>query len=155
MRTKSVKIPDPTAYFSDWHYRIDKHHFETLGVVLRQFVKDKIPYNSYAAQSPPDYQFFQGYIFYKSADLAHYLQVAAEWDSFRVEVHEGCPDGALSGLFGYVVTLPDFAEWLRTGKRPISHTKVDTASSKGGLLAWRLKEIWQPPAITPIDIVEP
>lgn len=140
MRAKSIKITDPAVYFSEWHYRIDKHHFETLGVVLREFVRNKIPYTSYAAQSPPDYQFFPGYIFYKSADSSHYLQVAAEFDSFRIEVHEGRIHESSAGVFGYVVTLSDFAEWLHTGKRPISHTSVDTASSKGGLLAWRLNK---------------
>lgn len=139
-RSKSRQIADPASYFSDWCYKIEKHHYETLGVALRNFVKKKISYSSYAIQSPPNYEFVQGYIFYKASNPSHFFQIGAEFDAFRVEVHCGKVADPESPVRGYIVSITDCATWLRTGEIPIANKMVDLASSKAGLLAWRLVE---------------
>ena len=137
-RSKSKKIADPAAYFADWYYKIDKHHFESLGVTLREFVKNKVPYSSYAIQSPPEYQLLQGYLFYKASNSNSFFQIAAEFDSFKVEVHCGEVGKPESLALGYAVSITDCAAWLRTGDLPVAHQVIDFASSKAGLLAWQL-----------------
>lgn len=144
-RSISKKVADPKAHFSDWYYRIEEHHFETLGVTLREFVKDKVPYTSFAIQSPPDFQFLRGYIFYSSLDPSCFLQIAAETDLFGVEVHIGKTDDPAITTLGYVVSIADCAAWLRTGEIPVANKVIDLASSKAGLLAWQLLDKTTPP----------
>lgn len=138
MRAKSIKISDPQSYFSKWHYRIEKHHYETLGVAMRDFVKEKTPFTCYALQAPPDFQFCQGYVFHEATQPGSYLQVAAELDPFTIEVHHGWQIQQPSRVAGYAVGTADFADWLRTGERPTLFTRLDVSSSKGGLMAWSL-----------------
>lgn len=147
--SKSIKIDDPAAYFTGWHYTIEKHHFETLGVTLRNFVKNKVSYSSYAIDSPPNYQFLQGYIFYNVSDSSRFLQIAAEVDLSRVEVHSGRLHDPENTILGYAVSVRDCATWLRTGELPARHKTVDVATSKGGLLAWQLVE--KPTPTRPVE----
>ena len=138
MRAKSKKIPNPALHFAGWHYRIDPHHHETLGVTLREFVLNKKPYNAYAIQDPPDYQFSQGYTFYTDGTPKKFLQIAAELDPFTVEVHEGWAGQQPARVMGYAVPIAELAQWLQTGVRPTHCKPVDMAASKGGLMAWQL-----------------
>ena len=140
MREKTKKIPNPGQHFAAWHYRIDKHHHETLGVTLREFMLNKKPYNAWAIQQPPEYQFCQGYTFYADGMPGKFLQIAAELDAFTVEVHEGWPGQMPARVMGFQVAISDLANWLETGDRPPNCTRVDIAASKGGLMAWQLAE---------------
>ena len=136
-RSKSIKVADPVAYFSSWAYRIDQHHYETLGLGYRQFMKDKKPTWSWAIMEPVEYRFETGYIFYDGKDPEKYLQIAADWDAFHIEVHEGLANQQKSRR-AYAVTTHDLSEWLKSGVKPDSCKQLDMPQSKAGILAWEI-----------------
>lgn len=136
IRSRSTRIEDPASIFINWKYRIDKHHYESLGLVYRQFMKDKRPYFAWAQMNPTEYIFGTGYIFYEYNDSSRFLQVAADWDAFRIEVHAGIM--TLQKSRAYAVTTQEFAEWLQTGAIPSEAKPLDFASSKAGLMAWEI-----------------
>lgn len=144
-RNVSKKVPDPVAHFAHWRFDIPAHHFETLGITYRQFVKNKKPYRAWASMDPPESDFCVGDIFYDRTDPCHFIQVAAEFDAFRLEVHEGRISPSPS-IDGYIVTIDDLRHWLESGERKPNLTKVDTGTSKAGLMAWRLKRPESQPA---------
>lgn len=123
--------------FIDWIYRIDKHHYESLGLVYRQFMKDKRPYFAWAQMNPIEYIFETGYIFHENNDSSKFLQVVADWDAFRIEVHVGYT-AIKNSRKAYTVTAQEFAEWLKTGALPAEAKPLDFASSKAGLMAWEI-----------------
>lgn len=137
-RNVSKKVSDPAAHFASWRFEIPVHHFETLGMTQRQFVKDKKPYRAWATMDPPESDFCIGDIFYDKADPFHFIQAAAEHDAFRLEVHEGKRSPTPS-VDGYIVTIADLRQWLESGERKLDLPSVDTGTSKAGLLAWQLK----------------
>jgi len=137
IRSRSIRIEDPASMFVDWKYRIDKHHYESLGLVYRQFVKDKRPYFAWAQMNPIEYIFETGYLFYENNDSSKFLQVAADWDAFRIEVHAGILTMQKSRQ-AYAVTAQEFAEWLKTGAIPPEAKLLDFSSSKAGLMAWEI-----------------
>ena len=137
-RSQSVRIEDPVSVFIEWKYRIDKHHYESLGLVYRQFMKDKRPYYSWVQMDPIEYVFKREYIFYEDGDFSNFLQVAADWDAFRIEVHVGSMK-IQKKRQAYVVTINDFADWLKTGIIPIGAKSLDTGTSKSGFLAWEIE----------------
>lgn len=137
-RARSEKIIDPTAYFSSWFFRIDSHHFEILGMSYKKFMKNKTPYWAWSKMNPIEYRFQQGYIFYARDDSNHFLQVVADWDSFKIEVHEGRATGD-SLRHACAIGADEFADWLKTGRQPLQSLKLDTANSKAGILAWHIK----------------
>lgn len=136
-RSRSVKIEDPQAYFANWVFSIEPHHYETLGLGFREFIKDKKPSWSWAVMEPPQYCFEIGYVFYDAQNSAHFLQVAADWDALHLEVHEGLK-GVERGRFAFAVTELGLSVWLRTGVRPTGLVQLDIPSSKAGLLAWEI-----------------
>ncbi len=115
------------------------HHYETLGVTYKQFVKNKLPYWSWASMNPPECTFRLGDLFYSNEDPAHFLQIAGEWDAFRVEVHEGWA-AANSSRQGYAITIEEMMDWLKTGVRSNEWKPLDVGTSKAGLLAWQLRQ---------------
>ena len=137
-RNISKKVQDPKEFFACWKFDIPPHHFATLGVTFRQFVKNKKPYRAWATMDPPENDFCVGDIFYDKADPFHFIQVAAETDAFRLEVHEGRQDPSPS-IDGYIVTIAGLRRWLESGERENNLPTVDTGTSKAGLLAWRLR----------------
>lgn len=136
-RSKSVKIEDPVTYFAGWAFRIDAHHYETLGLGYRQFMKDKRPTWSWAVMEPIEYCFEVGYIFHNVENPKRYLQIAADWDAFHIEVHEGFSNLEKSRK-AFAVRTQELAEWLKTGIRPRNVKSLDIPSSKAGLLAWQI-----------------
>ncbi len=86
--------------------------------------------------NPTEYIFGTGYIFYEYNDSSRFLQVAADWDAFRIEVHAGIM--TLQKSRAYAVTTQEFAEWLQTGAIPSEAKPLDFASSKAGLMAWEI-----------------
>ena len=137
IRGRSVKIEDPKAYFADWAFAIEPHHYETLGLGYREFVKDKKPFWSWAVMDPIEYWLEVGYVFFEIQNPAHFLQVVADWDALHIEVHEGVI-GVEKARSGFAVTSHGLATWLRTGIRPPNSKELDIASSKAGLLTWHL-----------------
>lgn len=137
IRSRSIRIEDPATLFINWKYRIDKHHYESLGLVYRQFMRDRKPYFSWAHMNPIEYIFETGYIFYEDNDSSKFLQVVADWDAFRIEVHVGYMTMKKSRQ-AYAVTTQEFAEWLQTGAIPSEAKPLDFASSKAGLMAWEI-----------------
>lgn len=137
VRAKSLKIENPAHRFIDWEFQIDQHHYESLGLTYRQFIKDKKPYFKWAAMEPPEYSFQVGYVFYGAKDNKKFLQVASDWDAFRIEVHAGLV-GSEKSRNAYAVTSGELADWLRTGEIPSSAVAVDMPASKSGILAWEL-----------------
>lgn len=136
-RGRSIKVEDPKAYFADWAFAIEPHHYETLGLGYREFIKDKKPLWSWAVMDPIEYWFEVGYVFFEIQNPAHFLQVVADWDALHVEVHQGVT-GIEQARAGFAVTSHGLAAWLRTGIRPSDLKELDIASSKAGLLAWHL-----------------
>jgi hypothetical protein len=88
-RTKSIKIDDPAEEFADWAYAIPEHHYAIFGVRYQQFMKDKVPYFSWAKSVPPPRAFIVGDVFHLRSDESTFIQVAADWDALRLEVHCG------------------------------------------------------------------
>jgi hypothetical protein len=136
-RSKSIKIADPKAFFDDWAFRIEPHHYETLGLGFRMFMKEKKASWSWAVMEPVEYWFSTGYVFYDTKNPAHFLQVTADWDATHIEVHEGFIDGKSTRL-AFAVTEHALSQWLKSGMRPAGSTQLDIASSKAGLLAWEI-----------------
>ncbi|MDQ0571067.1 hypothetical protein QFZ42_002901 [Variovorax paradoxus] len=130
-RSRSQQIPDPTALFVGWSYRIERHHWGTLGVTMRTFVKQKKPYTAWALDTPPIYGFEQGYIFY-SADGTRYLQIASV-NSEDFEVHTG-----LGGddRRGYKVSEEELVKWLEFGESPPEDRRLFKGEGKAGAMAW-------------------
>ena len=137
IRGRSVKIEDPKAYFADWAFAIEPHHYETLGLGYREFVKDKKPVWSWAVMEPIEYWFEVGYAFFDIGNPAHFLQVAADWDALHIEVHEGFT-GIENARAAFAITADSLSTWLRTGVRPPDLTQLDIPSSKAGRLAWQI-----------------
>lgn len=137
IRSRSVRVEDPAVVFINWKYRIDKHHYESLGFVYRQFMKSKKPYYAWARMNPIEYIFETVYIFYEGIDSSKFLQVVADWDAFRIEVHAG-GDTMQKSRKAYAVTIHEFAEWLKTGAVPAEAKPLDISSSKAGLMAWEI-----------------
>lgn len=135
-RATSDKIADPVEHFSTWYFSIPSHFFEILGVTHRQFVKNKIPYYSWATTNPPVYQFESGYIFYAKHSNAEYLQIASDWDAFKIEVHHKT---LTTHYIAYALSENDLRLWLETGTVPASAIQLDPSQSKSGLLSWRLR----------------
>lgn len=138
INAKSTKISDPNEYFAKWHFRIDAHHYWTLGVELKTFVKTKVRYKSWAYMTPGYYNFLQGHIFYSQSDCTHFLQVGAEQGLFGIEVFEGHRNRSHEGLLGWITTCDDLAKWLQTGCRPLESKELDLSLSKSGLMAWQM-----------------
>lgn len=136
-RSKSIKIADPTAFFADWAFRIEPHHYETLGLGFRMFMKEKKASWSWAIMEPIEYWFSTGYVFYDAKNSAHFLQVAADWDATHIEVHEGSME-VKRGRSAFAVTEHAFSHWLKTGVRPTDLKPLDIPTSKAGLLAWEI-----------------
>lgn len=136
-RPRSIQIADPASLFVNWKYRIDKHHYESLGLTYRQFIKNKKPYYAWVQMSPIEYVFKRGYIFYQDGDSSIFLQVAADWDAFRIEVHSGTVKNQKI-RHAYAVAINDFADWLKTGIVPADAKLLNTALSKAGFLAWEI-----------------
>lgn len=138
--TRSIgKIVDPAAYFSNWFFRIDPHHYETLGLSYKRFMQNRSPYLSWSKMIPTEFRFQKGHVFYAHNDSSHFLQVAADWDSFKIEVHEGrAVEGNLRDAFA--INHDDLAVWLQTGQPGVNPIVLDRSTSKAGLLAWRIKQ---------------
>ncbi len=136
-RSKSVKIADPSAFFANWAFSIEPHHYETLGLGYRKFMKEKQEYCSWAAMNPIEYWLNTGDVFYDAKNPRHFLQVVADWDALHIEVHEGLI-GAEKGRSAFAVTEDVFSNWLRTGIRPPDLEQLDIPTSKAGLLAWKI-----------------
>ncbi|TWD86375.1 hypothetical protein FB547_104319 [Variovorax beijingensis] len=130
-RSRSQQIPDPAALFVGWSYRIERHHWGTLGVTMRTFVKQKKPYTAWALDTPPAYGFEQGYIFY-SADGTRYLQIASV-NSEDFEVHTG-----LGGddRRGYKISEAELVKWLEFGCSPSEDRRLYKGEGKAGAMAW-------------------
>lgn len=130
-RSKSLQIPDPAALFVGWSYLIERHHWGTLGVTMRTFMKQKKPYTAWALDTPPIYGFEQGYIFY-SADGTRYLQIASV-NSEDFEVHTG-----LGGddRRGYKVSEEELLKWLEFGESPPEDRRLFKGEGKAGAMAW-------------------
>lgn len=139
LRAKSIKIDDPASEFSDWEYDIPEHHYATFGVRYQQFMKNKIPYFSWAKAVPPPLSFMVGDVFHLRRDESNFIQVAADWDAFRLEVH--------CGLVGFnaprnaFLALPvELSDWLKSGVKPEGCRQLDFSESQAGLLQWQLLE---------------
>lgn len=139
VRTRSVKINDPGELFAAWAFDIQPHHYFAFGVEHKQFVKNKIPYLAWAKMDPPVYSFEVGDIFYLRGGSREFIQVAADWDAFRLEVHQGSVSSATPRI-GYLVQPMELAVWLRTGLKPETCRQLDQSESQAGLLQWQLVE---------------
>ncbi|MDP9928435.1 hypothetical protein [Variovorax paradoxus] len=130
-RSRSQQIPDPAALFVEWSYPIERHHWGTLGVTMRTFVKQKKPYTAWAVDTPPIYNFEQGYIFY-SIDGTRYLQIASV-NSEDFEVHTG-----LGGddRRGYRINEEELVKWLKFGEAPPEDRRLFKGEGKAGAMAW-------------------
>lgn len=143
-RAQAVKLPDPAARFEGWHFSIERHHWEVLGLRHSQFFKDRKPYLSWAVDVPPRLDFLEGTVFYAGDQ---FLQVAWVGGDGFVEVHTGTrgadttplridEDGRvdLSTGFcvprtGYLVREADLVTWLQKGTPPAGCTPLTRAQS--------------------------
>ncbi|MDM0110072.1 hypothetical protein QTH97_34580 [Variovorax sp. J22R24] len=134
-RRKSQQLPDPAALFAGWAFRIEQHHWATLGVTKRTFKRNKIAYMAWAMDVPRQYSFEQGYLFY-SVDRARYLQIAAV-TAEQLEVHTGLL-GQGQQRHGYRLDEQEMVHWLETGQGPPETRRLFKGEGKAGLLAWRV-----------------
>lgn len=139
VRTRSVKIDDPLELFATWAFDIQRHQYSAFGVEHKQFVKNKVPYLAWAKMEPPVYSFEVGDLFYQRGGSRKFLQVAADWDAFRLEVHQGAVSSEASRV-GFLVQPMELAVWLRTGFKPDTCRQLDVSESQAGLLQWQLVE---------------
>jgi hypothetical protein len=142
-RTRSVKIDDPTELFATWAFDIQRHQYSAFGVEHKQFVKNKARYLAWAKMDPPVYSFEVGDVFYHRHQSAVFLQVAADWDAFRLEVHQGLISSPAPRV-GFLVQPVELEVWLRTGIRPDTCRQIDISESQAGLLQWQLVEKTNP-----------
>lgn len=141
-KRKSEKIENPIAYFSDWVYDIQPHHWEIFGVSKREFMLNKKPYMAWALNKPETTDVFAGYIFYLRHKQPAYIQIAATWETpstgeCMVEAHYTTPEHTAHRV-GTVLTAQQLRDWIKTGVMPPSAYMVDKANSKGGSYAWAL-----------------
>lgn len=145
LRTKSIKIDDPAAEFADWAYAIPEHHYATFGVRYQQFMKNKTPYFSWAKIVPPPLPFIVGDVFYLRRDESNFIQVAADWDALRLEVHCGLV-GTNTPRKAFLALPIELSDWLRSGVKPETCRQIDFSESQAGLLQWQLLEKTSPPS---------
>jgi hypothetical protein len=146
LRTKSIKVGDPAAEFAEWAYAIPEHHYATFGVRYQQFMKNKVPYFSWAKAVPPPLTFIVGDVFYLRRDECNFIQVAADWDAFRLEVHCGLV-GINVPRKAFLALPSELSDWLKGGVKPESCRQIDFSESQAGLLQWQLLEKTNPPSI--------
>lgn len=136
-RRKSKRVNDPFDFFSSWSYNIGRHHFKYLGMEFRDFVVNKKTQSSWAIWWPLSAEIPEGTLFYQKHDGSKFLQVLADWDAFRVEVHEG--DVSIpNSIYGWAIKHAQLTEWLSSGLRPFDAIPVDLSNSKSGIIAWQL-----------------
>lgn len=145
LRTKSIKIDDPAAEFADWAYAIPAHHYATFGVRYQQFMKNKVPYFSWAKVVPPPLPFIVGDVFYLRRDESNFIQVAADWDALRLEVHSGFV-GTNIPRKAFLALPSELSDWLRSGVKPETCRQIDFSESQAGLLQWQLLKKTNPPS---------
>lgn len=145
LRTKSIKIDNPAAEFADWAYAIPEHHYATFGVRYQQFMKNKVPYFSWAKTVPPPLPFIVGDVFHLRRDESNFIQVAADWDALRLEVHCGLV-GINVPRKAFVALPSELSDWLKSGVKPESCRQLDFSESQAGLLQWQLLEKTNPPS---------
>lgn len=143
VRTRSVKIDDPGSLFATWAFDIQRHQYSAFGVEHKQFVKNKVPYLAWAKMDPPVYSFEVGDLFYHRNGSRVFLQVAADWDAFRLEVHQGVTSSEAPRV-GFLVRPAELEVWLRTGFKPDVCRQIDVSESQAGLLQWQLVEKTRP-----------
>lgn len=139
-RSSAKKISDPKAHFSSWDYSIEAHHYESLGVNYRQFMKDKKPFWSWAVTDTEEPQIEVGSTFYLRCQPREFLQVVSDWDAFHIEVHLGYV-GIDKCRRAFAMTPKQLIELLKTGRLSSNVKSLDLASSKAGLLAWQISEV--------------
>lgn len=137
LRTRAVKIEDPAREFAEWTFDIQRHHYSVFGVEHKQFFKNKVPYLSWAKMEPPVYSFEVGDVFYLRSDSRVFLQVAADWDAVRLEIHRGGV-GLDVPRVAYLAQPTELTTWLRTGLKPDSCRQIDISESQAGMLQWQL-----------------
>ena len=135
IRRRSEKLPDPETLFAHWAYRIEPHHWVTLGVTKRTFVKNKKAYMAWARDVPSTYAFDQGYIFY-SAGKDRYLQVVSV-NSDHFEVHTGFMTPGHE-RHGYKVDEEELLDWLKAGRTPLETSRLFKGEGKAGAFAWMI-----------------
>lgn len=138
-RAKSIKIDDPAEEFADWAYAIPEHHYAIFGVRYQQFMKDKVPYFSWAKSVPPPLAFIVGDVFHLRSDESTFIQVAADWDALRLEVHCGLV-GINIPRKAFLALPHELSDWLKSGLKPESCRQLDFSESQAGLLQWQLLE---------------
>ena len=144
-RSYSNQIGDPKVYFADWHFAIGQHHWNTLGVNLRTFTRQKDDgeverYDAWALDALQGFDFRAGDMFYpRSGDGGLYLQVAYNTEDGEVEVHQG-RHNSNEKRQGYLAGYEQLAFWLETGRRPTTLRRVFRGNSRAGLLGWELSE---------------
>jgi len=137
VRNRSLKINDPGEIFATWAFDIQRHHYSAFGVEHKQFVKNKVPYFAWAKMDPPAYSFEVGDLFYHRIESGTFLQIAADWDAFRLEVHQGIASSETPRV-GFLVQPVELEVWLRTGVKPDTCRQIDISESQAGLLQWQL-----------------
>lgn len=145
-RAKSVKIDDPSAEFARWAYSVLEHHYATFGVRYQEFKRNKIPYFSWAKTEPPLLSFIVGDVFYLRHADSKFLQVAADWDALRLEVHSGIVSSNVPRE-AFLARPHELAEWLMSGERPSSCRQLDVSESQADLLQWQLMGKKEPPKV--------
>lgn len=130
-RARATRITDPGAHFHGWAYDIRRHHWEVLGLSMRQFMANRKPYNAWAIDEPPQFAFLEGTIFYRGVQ---FLQVAFNPGDGFVEVHEGVVGSAAllnipAERDGWLLREDDLALWLYNGQRPSRAVALTRATS--------------------------
>lgn len=135
-KPRATKIARPSDYFAPWAYRVQRHHWELLGVTFRTFMLNRKPHSAWAIDTPPSYDFLEGTVFYRGQQ---FLQVAFNAGDGFIEVHTGTA-GKDEPREGWLLSEGDLAHWLASGARPQSAHPLNQATSNcDGLLRTLLK----------------
>lgn len=154
-RLRATKI-EPTSYFSEWAYDIDRSLWPALGVTLREYVvkkktasdqdstfletddvvanKTPAKYLAYAVGNPPQFDFHEGDLFFPKSSDDLVVQVVAKRK--LLEVHQIPRDK--NGLrIAYQLVDDELAEWLKTGDVP-RYSRIDAALSFSEVLRFSI-----------------
>lgn len=133
-RSSNRVVEDPDAVFSHWAYRIERHHWNMLGLIQStRLVAGEI--KAVWVISDAGFDFCEGDIAYRGHE---FIQVSYVDGTGYVEVQAGNTNQ--SGRTGYRMHEEQLAFWLETGVQPGGITPVFKGTSQAGLLAWQIRD---------------
>lgn len=133
-KSKSIRLPNPATYFSNWSYRVERYHWEAFSINMREFVDKErtkikrenaepgetvspVKISEWAISTPTVYGFHSGDVFKhaSSADLVQVVHVAELLEVHHLPPQCSNPDKPRRA---YSLSPEDFAAWLKTGTPP-------------------------------------